>query len=111
MHHVTSGHRISMDEHKGLLRMASNFQKMSIADRIVAAKEKTVRVVDHLLYLLELHENNSIIVYSDILSSQIPTSFAANAFNIFQLGVHQFEIVRLCALWDRADRKKKIFRL
>ena len=89
------------------MTMQSNFEKMSMADRITAAKKKTARVVDHLLYLLELHENNSIIVYSDILSSQIPTSFAANAFNIFQLGLHQFEIVRLCALWDRAESGKE----
>ena len=38
--------------------------KLSIAERIAAAKAKTERVVDHLLYVLELHENNEIIVYS-----------------------------------------------
>ena len=46
-------------------------------------------------------------VYSPILSSQIPPSFAANAFNVFQRGMHQFEIVRLCALWDGADAAKE----
>jgi hypothetical protein len=79
------------------------FDNLSTADRARTAKEKTERVVDHLLYLLELHENNAIIMYSSILSSQIPTSRAANAFNVFQRGLHQFEIVRLCALWDRAE--------
>jgi hypothetical protein len=78
-------------------------ERMTVPDRVEAAKEKTERVVDHLLYLLELHENNAIIVYSPTLSSQIPTSHAANAFNVFQRGLHQFEIVRLCALWDRAE--------
>src|SRR5262249_4621749 len=79
------------------------FETMSVPNRIMHAREKTARVIDHLMYLLELHENNAIIVYSDTLSSQIPRSYAANAFNVFQRGLHQFEIVRLCALWDRAD--------
>lgn len=69
--------------------------KFSVADRISAAKAKTKRLVDHLLYLLELHENNEIIVYSSTLSAQIPTSYAAN------------EIVRLCALWDSIEPEKE----
>jgi AbiU2 len=81
--------------------------KFTVPERLKAAKEKTARVVDHLLYLLELHENNAIVLYSTVLSSQIPTSYAANAFNVFQRGLHQFEIVRLCALWDSIDSKKE----
>jgi hypothetical protein len=80
---------------------------MGVAERIAAAKQKTARVVEHLLFLLDLHENNAIIVYSDTLSSQIPVSYAANAFNVFQRGMHQFEIVRLCALWDGAEPEKE----
>jgi hypothetical protein len=81
--------------------------KMPIPERIRIAKEKTRRVVDHLHYLLELHENNAIVLYSPALSQQIPTSFAANAFKVFQDGMHQFEIVRLCALWDGLDLDKE----
>jgi hypothetical protein len=83
------------------------FEKMNTSNRIKAAKDKTARVVEHLLYLVALHENNAIIAYSDKLSSQIPMSYAANAFNVFQRGIHQFEIVRLCALWDRAAEEKE----
>jgi hypothetical protein len=83
------------------------FENLGVAERIRIAKEKMERVVDHLLYLLELHENNAIVLYSPTLSSQIPTSFAANAFNVFQRGLHQFEIVRLCALWDGPDPDKE----
>src|SRR4051794_11661522 len=83
------------------------FENLSLSERIELAKEKTARVVDHLSYLLELHENNAIVVYSPTLSSQIPTSHAANAFNVFQRGLHQFEVVRLCALWDRAEPEKE----
>src|SRR5262245_32076800 len=78
------------------------FETLTAIQRIAEAKAKMEKVLDHFLYLLDLHENNAIIVYSNTLSSQIPTSFAANAFNVFQRGMHQFEIVRLCALWDRA---------
>jgi AbiU2 len=83
------------------------FEEMSLADRLAMAKAKTSRVLDHVLYLLKLHENNAIVVYSPTLSSQIPTSFAAHAFNVFQRGMHQIEIVRLCALWDRAEAEKE----
>jgi len=83
------------------------FENLPTAERVEAAKEKTRRIVDHLLYLLALHENNAIVLYSPTVSAQIPTSFAANAFNTFQRGLHLFEIVRLCALWDsaRPDRE------
>ena len=81
---------------------ANMFEHMPTAERIQAAKEKTECVVDHLLYLLALHENNAIIVYSNTLASQIKYEHAANAFNVFQGGLHQCEIVRLCALWDGA---------
>jgi hypothetical protein len=85
------------------------FEHLTTAKRIRAAKVKTDRVVDHLLYLLALHENNAIITYSDSLSSQIHLAHAAEAFKAFRAGLHQFEIVRLCALWDSAkDDKKKI---
>jgi hypothetical protein len=65
------------------------------------------KVLDHFLYLLELNANNKFIVYSPTLSRQIPTSYAANAFNVFQRAMHQIEIVRLCALWDGADHEKE----
>jgi AbiU2 len=64
-------------------------------------------VVDHLLYLLKLHENNAIIVYSDTLESQIRYAHAAEAFEAFRAGLHRFEIVRLCALWDPAKDDKR----
>ena len=75
---------------------------MATVGRVEAAKQTTERVVDHLFQLIALHENNAIVVYSDTLALQIPRSYAANAFNVFQQSLYRFEIVRLCALWDRA---------
>ncbi|OAI45079.1 hypothetical protein AYO42_03490 [Rhizomicrobium sp. SCGC AG-212-E05] len=79
----------------------------SLSERIMTAKVKTGRVVDHLRYLLALHANNAIVSYSPTLAAQIPTSYAANAFRTFQEGLHRFEIVRLCALWDGVDPDKE----
>jgi AbiU2 len=63
----------------------------------------TACAVDHLQYLLDIHENNAIVLYSDALSKQIPKSYAANAFNVFREAMHQIEIVRICALWDQGN--------
>jgi hypothetical protein len=83
------------------------FENLGSPTRIDLARAKMTRVLGHFLYLLELHANNRHAVYSPLLSSQIPQSFAANAFNVFQRSMHQFEIVRLCALWDAADVDKE----
>jgi AbiU2 len=91
----------------GPVERANMFENLDGAKRIELAKVKMEKVLDHFLYLLELHANNALVVYSPILSSQIPPSFAANAFNVFQRSMHQFEIVRLCALWDGPDAAKE----
>jgi hypothetical protein len=83
------------------------FEKLGGAARIECAKAKIPNVLGHFLYLLELHANNAHVIYSTLLSSQIPPSFAANAFNVFQRSMHQMEIVRLCALWDSACINKE----
>jgi AbiU2/Protein of unknown function (DUF3150) len=78
------------------------FRHMTTAQRVEAVKQKADRVVDHLFQLIALHENNAVLVYSDALALQIPRSYAANAFNVLQQSLYRFEIVQLCALWDRA---------
>lgn len=80
------------------------FETWETQMRIDEAKRLTARVVDHLQYLLDIHENNAVVLYSDTLSKQIPKSYAANAFNIFREAMHQIELVRICALWDAAVR-------
>ena len=82
------------------------FNNLSDKECIALAKAKMDRVLDHFLYVLELHENNKFITYSPILVRQIPRSYAANAFNVFQRAMLQIEIVRLCALWDVLDAER-----
>ena len=79
------------------------FENTSKSERIDLAKARVARVLDHLLYVIELHANNEFVVYSNTLSSQSPRSYAANAFLVFQRSMYQIEVVRLCALWDRAE--------
>ena len=76
-------------------------------ERIRLAKAKMTKVLDHFLYVVELHANNSFVVFSPLLASQIPRSYAANAFNVFQRSMYQIEIVRLCAIWDGVDLDKE----
>lgn len=76
-------------------------------ERIELAKARIARVLDHLLYVVELHANNEFVIYSKTLSSQIPQSHAANAFLVFQRSMYQIEVVRLCALWDNAELEKE----
>ena len=83
------------------------FETWDTQRRIIEAKRLTTCVVDHLQYLLDIHENNAIVLYSDTLSKQIPKSYAANAFNVFREAMHQIEIVRVCALWDSAALEKE----
>lgn len=79
------------------------FENRPKVERIDLAKARIARVLDHLLYVIELHANNEFVVYSNTLSSQVPRSYAANAFLVFQRSMYQIEVVRLCALWDRAE--------
>ena len=75
--------------------------------RISEARRLTACVVDHLQYLLDIHENNAIVLYSNTLSKQIPKSYAANAFNVFREAMHQIEVVRICALLDQGTSIKR----
>ena len=83
------------------------FESWPLEKRIAEAKITTKRLIDHVHYLLDLHENNAIAIYSDTLAKQIKTSDAAAAFYVFQTAMHQFEVVRLCALWDSAKLDKE----
>ena len=70
--------------------------------RIDKAKQITKRLVDHAVDILWISETNAVTIYSNALAKQIPRSYAAHAFNVFRRAMHQIEIVRLCALWDKA---------
>lgn len=49
--------------------------------RIALTKSKVNRLVDVTLRLLRLRASNEILVYSDLLAAQVPTSYAAHTYN------------------------------
>jgi hypothetical protein len=100
---VLFGGGLTMATSKEIAKIA----KLSSVERIAAAKEKTRKVVDHLLYLIALHESNALVLYSPLLCSQVITASAANAFDVFRHSLYRFEIVRLSALWDSIDLAKE----
>ena len=84
-----------------------NMAKLSGDERITRAKERANKLVGHIATLFLMHEANALVVYSPKLAEQIPRSYAAHAFNQFQRSMHLFEIVRLCALWDRPSKDRE----
>lgn len=84
-----------------------SFEKLTIEERVTFAKEKTKKLSEHILGVLALHETNKIIFYSDTLSKQIPNSYAAHAFNLFQRTMYDHELVLICALWDKKGLDKE----
>jgi hypothetical protein len=79
---------------------------LNLSERMHLGKRKIDLMVGDLMRLIALHENNKLITYSPLLTKQIPTSFAANAFNVFQESLHRYEIVRICTFWDGIDLDK-----
>jgi hypothetical protein len=82
---------------------------LAAEQRADAAREKMPRIIDQLISLLEIHEANRIIVYSDRLVSRVDGTPAATGFNVLQWSSFAYELVRLCALWDApADNRDSI---
>jgi hypothetical protein len=51
------------------------FERLTASERIDLAKTTMSRVLDHFLYLLELHANNLFVVYSPTLFFPNPSLF------------------------------------
>lgn len=82
--------------------MKNPFANRTTEDRVSRAQESTNRIVEHVDHLVRLHEANRIILYQDTLSRQIGRSRATRAFNLLQDSLYKFEIIRLCAVWEKA---------
>lgn len=77
------------------------FASLAPAERYDRAVHIVSRAIDQLQEIIGVTETNRIIIYSSAIASQIPKSYAANAFNLLQWVMLNYEILRLCALWDR----------
>jgi hypothetical protein len=73
-------------------------------ERLTHARQAIEGVNNVAHFLNSLHETNQIVLYSDVLSSQVGRSYAGNAYHTFTRGLQEIELVRLCSLWDRGER-------
>lgn len=87
-------------------RYKKDCEKLPSEERLDLARQKLKSIVPLMLGLISLNENNAILVYSERLAGQIPRSLAANAFTRFQRAMHEMEILKLTALWDRPESEK-----
>lgn len=74
------------------------------AERAKELQEPIDRLIRECIWLFATYEH---VVISDKLAKQIPTSTAANAFNFFRDSQSYLVTIRLCALWDSANRKDR----
>lgn len=84
----------------------AHIEAMSPEERIANARHKLSELKNHVLELITTNANNEVISFTSTLSSQIPQSRAAHAFNNFQRSMFLAEIARVCALWDPLDFDK-----
>jgi hypothetical protein len=77
---------------------------LSTAQRIEQATHAIIGVSRVVHFLMNIHETNQIVLYSDMLSRQIRKSHTANSYNDFTRVLLEIEIVRLCSLWDPPER-------
>jgi hypothetical protein len=74
--------------------------KLTTEEKIDRAKQLVARILDHSRHLLRIHYSNHELNYSDKISRQVPSSYAAHTFNLLRVTQYRFEIMRLSALWD-----------
>ena len=76
-------------------------------EKLELAKGRTERAVDLLIDLIHQNENNKRIRSSQI-SRKIPRSYAVHAYNLSVEVMFDHYLLRLCALWDKADDKDTV---
>lgn len=82
-------------------RFGDHIDRLSVEERIRLAKDIVQKLTHRVDRAIQRSENNKILVYSDMLSSQIPKSRAGHAYIELRRSLFEYEIVRLLALWDR----------
>ena len=75
------------------------FENLGIPTRIELARAKMTGVLDHFLYLLELHANNRHVVYSPLLSS--PTRPLSDGWEYQEYNRRRFPVVGREDRWQR----------
>lgn len=71
--------------------------------RLELAQDKTRRLLDFAISNMVSYANSQHLVYSDTISKQIPKSYAANAFKALQHDLMQFQVIKVCRVWENLD--------
>ncbi len=86
----------------------SNFNSwknsLSNEERLAIAEKKSAKLLDLGIELVYYHASNRVVAFTDVLSSQIPMSYAGHAFAIFQRGLFEIEVIKLARLWEKSDQ-------
>ncbi len=77
---------------------------LSTEEKIKAAEEKIEAAINNVMATIQVNAANEIINHSDKLSSQVPYSYAGNAYRVFANEMMRGEVLRLCTLWDNVGK-------
>ncbi len=83
------------------------FASLSAHERYERAVHIVSCAIDQLQEIIGVTETNRIIIYSPAIASQIPPSYAANAFNLLQWVMlnYEFSGFALCGIAERRIEK------
>ena len=85
-------------------KLTQSYIDKECAQKILSPyKSKVSALVDRTIDVRQLHEVNRVVFASDVLSKQIPSSYAANAFVTTRIGLIHIEIIKLISLWDKGN--------
>jgi AbiU2 len=79
-----------------------------LPDRVNKATEKLELLHRDLCTIIELHEGNRIVNYSDKIAKQVTYSHGAWAFETMRSAMLSYEIVAICRIWDVAEDSASI---
>lgn len=79
---------------------------MPADERLARARQATSKLVRLFVTLVHLHASKEHVAHSDLLSRQIPASFAATAFNLLQWVYIESALLRSIVMWDEVDPDK-----
>ncbi|MFM8607825.1 MAG: hypothetical protein ACKOBC_07675 [Hyphomicrobiales bacterium] len=75
--------------------------KLPIDIRVEKAKKIANKLVQLIVNIINIHESNRLLIYSDQITKQIPPSHAAHTFKLLQQSEFRMEVLSLYALWDK----------
>lgn len=89
--------------------MSKKISKQTPEERLSICQKRIASISNRLRNAIHLNEMCEIVIFSDTLSKQIPTSYAGHSFSLFQRTLIQQQSLMLCTLWDHASDDRMSF--